>query len=44
MERVAALGCQVIATSLAREELPFPAAPKVFHVEQGALTAVPDGG
>ena len=42
MERVAALGCQVIATSLARDELPFPAAPKVFHVEHGVLRAVPD--
>ena len=35
--RVAALGCQVIATSLERDELPFPAAPRVFHVEQGEL-------
>ncbi len=39
MERVAALDCQVIATSLERDELPFPAAPRVFHVEQGRLRA-----
>ena len=43
MERVAALRCQVIATSLERDELPFPASPRVFHVEQGALEAPPGG-
>jgi recombinational DNA repair ATPase RecF len=42
MGRVAALRCQVIATSLERDELPFPAAPRVFHVEQGELRAVSD--
>ncbi len=42
MGRVAALGSQVIATSLERDDLPFPTAPRVFHVEQGALRAVQD--
>lgn len=42
MERVAALGSQVIATSLERDELPFPSAPRVFHVEHGELRAVSD--
>jgi DNA replication and repair protein RecF len=37
MERVAGLGCQVIATSLRRNELVFPVPPRVFHVEQGRL-------
>jgi DNA replication and repair protein RecF len=37
MQQVAGLGSQVIATSLARDELPFAAAPRVFHVEQGVL-------
>jgi len=43
MEQVAALGSQVIATSLERDELPFPATPRVFHVEQGAVRAAQDG-
>jgi DNA replication and repair protein RecF len=43
MEQVAALRCQVIATSLERDELPFPGPPRVFHVEQGALEAPPGG-
>lgn len=42
MARVAALGCQVIATSLERNELPFPVPPRVFHVEQGQLRTVRD--
>ena len=37
MEQVAALGCQVIATSLQQDELPFPSQPRVFHVEHGDL-------
>lgn len=37
MGRVASLGCQVIATSLERDESLFPAAPRVFHVEHGEL-------
>jgi DNA replication and repair protein RecF len=37
MERVAGLGCQVIATSLRRNELVFPVPPRVFHVEHGRL-------
>jgi len=37
MQQVATLRCQVIATSLEPDELPFPAAPRVFHVEQGVL-------
>ena len=41
MEQVAALRCQVIATSLERDELPFPGAPRVFHVDQGALQEAP---
>jgi recombinational DNA repair ATPase RecF len=43
MECVAGLGCQVIATSLEQEELPFPTAPRVFHVEQGRLRGVESG-
>jgi DNA replication and repair protein RecF len=38
MERVAALGCQVVATGLARNALSLPGSPAVFHVEQGVLT------
>ncbi len=38
MSAVAALGCQVVATSLDSETLVFPETPKVFHVEQGAVT------
>ena len=41
MEQVGGLGSQVIATSLERGELPFPAPPRVFHVEQGALSEAP---
>ena len=41
MQQVAALGSQVIATSLERDELPLPATPRVFHVEQGQLREVP---
>ena len=43
MQQVAALGSQVIATSLERDELPFPAPPRAFHVEQGVLQAAPAG-
>lgn len=39
MERVTKLGSQVIATSLERDELPFPSTPRVFHVEHGELRA-----
>jgi recombinational DNA repair ATPase RecF len=38
MERVVALGCQVIATSLQVNEDLFPQRPALFHVEQGALS------
>ena len=38
MRAVAALGCQVIATSLERQALDFPETPTVFHVEQGQLS------
>ena len=41
MRRVAGLGSQVIATSLERDELEFPEAPRVFHVEQGMLRETP---
>jgi DNA replication and repair protein RecF len=37
---VAALGCQVVATSLDPEALIFPEAPVVFHVEQGVVSAL----
>lgn len=37
MERVDALECQVIATSLEPAALSFPQEPAVFHVEHGAL-------
>jgi DNA replication and repair protein RecF len=40
MRRVAALDCQVIATSLERETSLFPGPATVFHVEQGALRQV----
>jgi len=40
MGRVAALGCQVIATSLEADTPLFANQPTVFHVEQGALTQV----
>lgn len=35
---VSALGCQVVATSLAAETLNFPEPPTVFHVEQGKIS------
>jgi len=38
MDEVAALGCQVIATSLTAESAAFPAAHALFHVEHGELT------
>jgi len=38
MAAVAALGCQVVATSLDAEALIFPEEPRMFHVEQGAVT------
>ncbi len=37
MAAVAALGCQVIATSLEEDALDFPEQPAVFHVEQGRV-------
>lgn len=40
MSRVAALDCQVIATSLTREEAIFADSGAVFHVEHGALSRV----
>jgi DNA replication and repair protein RecF len=36
---VAALGCQVVASSLDPEALVFPEKPALFHVEQGAIQA-----
>jgi DNA replication and repair protein RecF len=39
MARVAALGCQVIVTSLERATVDFPAVPTVFHVEHGRLSS-----
>jgi DNA replication and repair protein RecF len=44
MGRVAGLGSQVIATSLEFDESLFPAAPRVFHVEQGEIYAPAPGG
>jgi DNA replication and repair protein RecF len=41
MSGVAALGCQVVATSLARDEGLFQASPAVFHVEQGTVRRAP---
>jgi len=38
MAAVAALGCQVIATSLDSKALVFPEPPAMFHVEQGAVS------
>lgn len=38
MHEVAALGSQVIATSLVEDQTLFPEAPATFHVEQGHLT------
>ena len=43
MERVAGLGCQVIATSLQRDELVFPVQPRVFHVKHGMLQEAATG-
>ena len=40
MRRVAALGCQVIATSLEAETPIFADSAAMFHVERGALTRV----
>ena len=40
MRRVAALGCQVIATSLQPDTALFASGAAVFHVEQGALSRV----
>lgn len=42
MTQVAGLGSQVIATSVERDESLFPAAPRVFHVEQGDLRVSAD--
>jgi DNA replication and repair protein RecF len=39
MASVAALGCQVVATSLDPGALTFPEKPKTFHVEHGVVTA-----
>jgi DNA replication and repair protein RecF len=41
LEAVRSLGCQVIATSLAPDALSLPANTNVFHVEHGAVRAVP---
>jgi DNA replication and repair protein RecF len=41
MERVVALGCQVVATSLEPEIPGFPPTPALFHVERGVLTRSP---
>jgi len=41
MEQVAGLRSQVIATSLEAGELPFATCPRVFHVEHGSLSEVP---
>ena len=38
MDAIAALGCQVVATSLERAALVVPADASVFHVEHGVLT------
>jgi len=40
MAAVAALGCQVVATSLDAEALVFPEEPVMFHVEQGVVASV----
>ena len=39
MAAVAALGCQVVATSIESAALIFPEKPVMFHVEHGAVTA-----
>lgn len=41
MTSVAALGCQVVATSLDPAALIFPEKPRMFHVEHGVVTAAP---
>ena len=38
LDSVLRLGCQVVATSLAKNALDVPAGTRVFHVEQGVLT------
>ncbi len=38
LDAVAGLGCQVVATSLAREAFDLPPGAAVFHVEHGVLT------
>jgi DNA replication and repair protein RecF len=40
MQRVASLGCQVVATSLAADALDLPGKAAVFHVEQGELERI----
>lgn len=40
MDRVVALGCQVIATALEPQADLFPQPPAMFHVEQGVLRGV----
>ena len=40
MSSVAALGCQVVATSLDPNKGLFPDSPRLFHVEQGVLQQV----
>ena len=40
MAAVAALGCQVVATSLEPGALDFPEKPRMFHVEQGHISPV----
>ena len=40
MQRVAGLGCQVVATSLAADALDLPGKAAVFHVEQGGLERI----
>ena len=39
MAAVAALGCQVVATSIESAALIFPEKPVMFHVEHGTVTA-----
>ena len=41
LDAVLGLGCQVVATSLERGSLSVPADASVFHVEHGAVRAVP---
>ncbi len=44
MDQVVSLGAQIIATSLDPEALLFPSPPAMFHVEQGELKQVSEGG